>query len=169
MYINGRIISNDQWTLIQGISQSTIVFNAGSQPAIAQSIYATYFVNINSVLSNNGGGGGGGGGAAVPYGTTAMPLVISPSVGIPTTSDQRQVRFVRGLSMGGAQPITANPQVTAGTILGQELILFGTSDTDYPVLNDGTGLSLNGPMNLTNKAMIYLMWDGTEWAEISRK
>lgn len=109
---------------------------------------------------------GGGSGYQVS-GSVGSPNVITASGGISHTSDMLSVYFV--VSSGGAVSITANPQIDTGTSIGQNIIIFGTSDTDYPILNDGTGLALNGQMQLKNKSSIMLMWTGSEWWEVSRK
>lgn len=108
-----------------------------------------------------------GGGALSPNGSQASPVMITAAGGITASSDQRQLWYT--VSAGGAVPITANPQISAGSVVGQELVIFGTSATDYIVFSDGTGLSLNGPINLTDNASITLIWGGTTWSEASRR
>jgi len=112
------------------------------------------------------GGGGGGGGSLTPNGGPTSPDVIGTS-GIPAPSTTN--RTVLWLVSTGGQVTAMGTQVGAGTNLGQELILFGTSDTDYLTLNDGAGLALNGSVNLKNNVSIYLVWNGSVWAEISRR
>lgn len=100
------------------------------------------------------------------YGAYNAGEVVDPSVGIVKSSLARQLHFL--ISQGGAQAVTANPQIPAGDFVGQEIMLKGTSDTDYVILNDGSGLALNGPINLKNKIGIYLLWDGEVWSENGR-
>jgi hypothetical protein len=82
----------------------------------------------------------------------------------------KQVVFT--VSHGGAVPMVATPQITAGTLPGQqELTLLGTSDTDYVIFNDGlsgSGLVLNGIMNLKSGRTISFMWTGVAWQETGR-
>lgn len=138
------------------VSGSTITMAVA--PAFGQYVYSFYFVNPAAVP--------GSGGALVVSGTVASPITITTS-GITASVSQRQAQIV--VSSGGAVTVTANPQISAGTVLGQEMILTGTSDTNYPILNDGTGLALNGSMSLKNNSTIYLFWNGVVWAEISRR
>lgn len=114
-----------------------------------------------------GSGGGGGSGELVPNGTGASPVTITAAGGITATTDQRQLWYV--VSAGGAVPITANPSISAGTTVGQEIVIFGTSATDYITLSDGNGISLNGPINLHDNAAITLIWNGSVWSELSRR
>lgn len=120
-------------------------------------------------IAASGGGGGGGSGALQVYGSEASPIIVDPTVGIPATTDARALRFVVGESGMGGQPITASPQIAAGTTIGQELLLKGTS-SDYPIIQQaGVGVSLNGDMLLKANSSIYLVWDGDVWSEISRR
>lgn len=106
-------------------------------------------------------------GAMYVSGTLASPIVVSAAGGVPIAAKQRQMVITR--SGVGATVITANPQIPAGTIVGQELVIEGTSDINYIIMNDGNGLALNGAVLMTNKAMISFIWDGAVWAEQSRR
>jgi hypothetical protein len=64
--------------------------------------------------------------------------------------------------------VSSNPQISAGTIVGQELVLKGTDNTNTVTIQNGTGLELNGPCPLRSGSQIYLVWDGTVWGEVSR-
>lgn len=72
--------------------------------------------------------------------------------------------------VGDAAPIdiTANPQIAAGSSVGQILVLIGTDDTDYVLLEDGTGLGSNGPCELGDGKVWAAMWSGSVWQEIFR-
>lgn len=109
-----------------------------------------------------------GGGALSITGSTGTPQSITAAGGIAFTGGQsRALWFIQG--SGGAVTVTASPQVAAATTIGQELVLEGTSDTNTVTLNDGTGLSLNGSATLYNHSSLYLVWDGTVWAETGRR
>lgn len=95
------------------------------------------------------------------------PVTVTPSVGVPIQAAQRQSVYVK--SSGGGQTVTASPQIAAGTIVGQELFILGTSASNYPILNDGTGLSLNGQCNLNNTQCLSLEWNGSVWFEKARR
>jgi hypothetical protein len=144
-----------------------IQFNAGYVPEPAQSVYVFYLVNpfvfgVQPTPAPPSGSGG-----LMAFGTAISPEIISSGVGIPATSDQRQIWYVK--SAGGPQSITAIPQIMPGTIVGQELYIEGVSGTDYIILSDGNGLSTNGPINLTNNSGILFVWNGSVWAENSRR
>jgi hypothetical protein len=102
-----------------------------------------------------------------PNGTRAAPNSIIAASGISVQSFQRQIQFIQG--SGGAVTVTANPQIQAGSRVGQELNLIGRSDTNTVKLQDGTGLSLNGPITMGADYSLRLMWDGTNWVEVSRR
>jgi hypothetical protein len=114
-----------------------------------------------------GSGGAGITGGFVVYGSIAGPVLITDIGGVTSTADQRALIFIS--TSGGAVTVTANPQISAGTKVGQELRLVGTSDTNYVILNDGNGLSLNGQILIKNKVSIDLWWDGAVWNENDRK
>jgi hypothetical protein len=107
-------------------------------------------------------------GGYVAYGTPLAPLVITASGGITATNDQRQLQFVE--SAGGVVTITANPQISPGITIGQEMMLQGTSLTNYIVLNNGNGLSLNGPCGLGGPdfQVLGVFWNGQVWREMFR-
>lgn len=166
VFVNGLLAEHTTWDLIQGALISSIKFKPGNIPAPGQGIYVFYLVNPATV-GVGGGGGGGGDGAFVVYGSPGSPIQPNPVAGIIAPSDQRSLQYVS--STGGVTPITANPQVTAGSVIGQELLLMGCSNTNYCSLVDGNGLSLNGPINLTLKQSLYLVWSGSTWDEVSRR
>lgn len=113
---------------------------------------------------------GAGGGSFIVTGSTGAPQAITAGGGIAFTGTQaRSLWFITG--SGSAVQVTATPQIAAGTTVGQELLLIGTSDTNSVTLAEGTGsgLSLNGPMTLSNHSSLHLIWDGAVWAEIARR
>lgn len=147
--------------IFSGVSGSVLQFFsilAGANTTVA------YDGHGNIVISSTGGGGG----SISANGDFAAPVQISPSGGLTPQNVNDQVWWLAPLS-GGATPITANPQILAGGAVGQRLTLKGTSATNYYIFSDGNGLSLNGPINLTNNNSIELMWDGSQWSENSRR
>lgn len=101
-------------------------------------------------------------------GTRASPTSITAVGGItPTSGIALETIFIQG--SGGAVDVTANPQIAAGTVVGQILRLIGRSDTNTVLLENGTGLSLNGNITMGDDDMINFFWDGTSWSEISRR
>lgn len=103
--------------------------------------------------------------ALAPTGTKASPTVITAAGGITAADEMREYQFIVGV---GATTITAVPQISAGSVVGQELVLQGTSNVNTVSIADGNGLNLNGPCTLQNGSAIYLIWDGTVWSEVSR-
>ncbi len=103
--------------------------------------------------------------AIIPTSDLNNPLAVVNDT-IPLGAFQRQMMFIYGFD--GAVIMTANPQILAGTVLGQELYIFGTSGSDWVQFQNGNGLKLNGNCKLINGASLYLIWDGADWAEVSR-
>lgn len=105
----------------------------------------------------------------IPYtfGTPASPIQIVATSGILLTSDlAEQTLFIKG--SGGAVNITASPQITAGTRVGQKLRLIAKDNTNTVQLDDGTGLDMAGPWVGVNNSVIEFFWDGSVWVETSR-
>lgn len=155
VFVNG-LYRLSGYNFTQGLTQSTIQFTTDI-PELGQEVEVHYFKTLTTPAISN---------ALVPNGSVGSPNVISAAGGVSSTSDQRQYQFV--ISSGGAVTVTANPQVSAGTVVGQELIIEGTSDTDYPVLSHGNGLNLNGSIDLKNRKKIFLLWNGVDWSEMAR-
>lgn len=106
-------------------------------------------------------------GGLTPHGTSVAPIAVTASGGVSTLGVSRELQFIVGSP--GAVVVSANPRVTAGTKVGQELILQGTDNTKTVTLATGNGLDLNGSVVLAAGSRIYLAWDGTNWGEVSRK
>lgn len=109
--------------------------------------------------------------AGVPYviyGTYGSPQSITAGGGITATTDQRQLHYVTG--SGGAVDISANPQISAGTIDGQEMRLIGTDNTNTVTLDHGTGLIMNGSCVLQAGSSIDYSWSSgaSAWIEMGR-
>ncbi len=104
--------------------------------------------------------------AGVVTGTRAAPIAITAAGGITNANARKQIQFVKG----NAAPITvtANPQISAGTTLGDKLILIGRDSTNTLTLANGTGLVLNGGIVLGASSILTMIWDGTNWVEESR-
>jgi hypothetical protein len=100
-------------------------------------------------------------------GSRAAPQNITAVGGIAFVGTVKSsIWFVQG--SGGAVTISANPQIAAGTVVGQTLKLQGRSNANTLTIKDGTGLSLNGLCLLAADSVIDLHWDGTNWVEDSR-
>jgi hypothetical protein len=101
-------------------------------------------------------------------GSTGTPTAVTAVGGVSFSGAAwNNIAFITG--SGGAVTITANPQIAAATNVGQQLIIYGNSDTNTVTLSDGTGLNLNGPITLRNHSIIGLIWNGSVWAEHFRR
>lgn len=105
--------------------------------------------------------------AAAQSGTRAAPNDITAAGGI--TADASNVLHCYVQGSGGAVTVTANPQVSAGTNVGQMMLIIGRSDSNTVTLANGNGLSLNGDIVLGQDDTLHLYWDGVNWSEISRR
>jgi len=106
--------------------------------------------------------------APVLTGSTGTPQSITAAGGIAFTgSSYNNIWFIKG--NGGAVTVTADPQIAAGTNVGQVLRLVGEDNTDTVTLSDGTGLSLNGAWVGAKDSILNLVWDGTNWVEMNRR
>lgn len=101
----------------------------------------------------------------VVAGAHNAPSAITAAGGIPATTAQRNKRYIQG--SGGAVDVTANPQIAAGTNDGDELTLVGCSDTNTVLLENGTGLIMNGPYTMKDGSLIKFNWDAVQslWLE----
>lgn len=102
-------------------------------------------------------------------GSMASPTAVVAGTGIPFAGAARDffhTWFIQG--SGGAADISANPQIAAGTAVGQKLRLIGCDDTNTVKLDDGTGLKLQAASRLLEQySAIELEWDGSNWVETS--
>lgn len=110
-----------------------------------------------------------GGGGRDILATSDSPFEVVAGTGITGITDVDQVLYVS--TAAGEVDVTANPQIVAGTSNGQVLTVIGTSDLNYPLLQHGTGLSLNGEFEACNGCSLRILWDNTSttWIEIARK
>jgi hypothetical protein len=111
------------------------------------------------------------GGPPSTFGSRGTPLNIVAGTGIVSpnmsTSAINQIVFVQG--NGGPTVVTASPAIQAGTIVGQQMIIIGRSNTNTLEIDNQNGLvELNGNVVLGLGDMITLIFDGTSWSESSR-
>lgn len=102
----------------------------------------------------------------VVTGSLASPTLITAAGGITPVGALVEYIFVAG--SGGAVDISANPQIAAGTQIGQRLIIIGCSDTDTVGLDDGDGLFLQGQAVLKKYNVLKLIWVDTGWMDDGR-
>ena len=102
--------------------------------------------------------------------TRASPTAIVAGTGVAfsaSTGYQFYLQFIEG--SGGAVDVSANPQIAAGTVVGQVLILVGCDDTNTVYFEDGTGLEMKaGGLRMKDGSIIAFIWDGTNWCELFR-
>jgi hypothetical protein len=101
-------------------------------------------------------------------GSAGSPTLITAAGGISFTGSYYiNYAFIAG--NGGAIDITANPQIAAGSLVGQHLQIISKDATNTVKLEDGTGLALNGAWIGGLNSVINLTWDGATWIEDSRR
>ena len=83
------------------------------------------------------------------------------------TSTHTSKSYVRISGDGGAIDITANPQIAAGIIIGQVLVLQGISDSNTVLFETGTGLLMAASATLASDHILVFIWDGATWNQIS--
>lgn len=146
---------------------SGILTGTGSIITLANNA-SIWLLKLDSLLSWLVVGGSGGGGSANVIGTISVPSVIDPAIGIPFSGrDMKTIMYVT--SNGGADIITANPQIAPGEVDGQELILIYVSDVNTLELNDGNGLDLPMKFISENKRKQSLHWNTSVWSEDYRR
>lgn len=99
-------------------------------------------------------------------GSFSSPLSITAVGGITAGSTSLAMMYLQG--SGGAVDVTANPQISAGALVGQIIIIIGCSNTNTLKLDDGTGLTLNGNFTMGSNDALAVQWDGIKWSEIFR-
>ncbi len=114
--------------------------------------------------------GAGGDAGYTITGSRASPQQISAASGIAFTGSRKNnLWFISGNSSDTDNDIVSNPQIAAGTIVGQKLTLIGRSSTMRVYLEDGNGLDMPaGPIMMGAGSVIEFFWDGTNWLEIGR-
>ena len=125
----------------------------------------TTAVNTSTIFTITAAGG------ITPSNSVSSATTYSVGLGItPTTTISFSNSYYMKVVGNGAINITADPQISVGQN-GDKLTIEGTSDANYVLLEDGTGVELrNGSMTLKNKSIISLVYDTTKskWVEVSR-
>jgi hypothetical protein len=102
-------------------------------------------------------------GAPTISGTIAAPINVTVAGIIFSGLEYNNIMFVQGSA--GPIAVTANPQISVGTNVGQKLRLIQKSAVNSISFTDGTGLSLlGGPLVLdTLNQSAEFIWDGANW------
>jgi hypothetical protein len=101
------------------------------------------------------------------YGDPTDPVLVVAAAGITSHLHTKTIIFLAG--SGPVDDILANPQISPGGVIGQELVLIGTSDSDYVFLTNDDGLDLQGDCLVNTQQVLSLIWDGTNWREQYRR
>lgn len=103
----------------------------------------------------------------VVVGTRGAPTSVVAGTGIVApTSNADHLCYIQG--SGGAVDVSANPQIAAGVRDGQIMTLRGRNATNTVLLEDGTGLVMNGAYSVGLDSEIAFRWDTTNWVESYR-
>jgi len=157
-------------------SKATILAQAGfafenylnaSKPAndTANKGRVIYVSDTNKFEYDTGSAWAGLGGGALVV-STQSALTSAAAIQFSGTTARQLFKLA---TSSGEQDLSAlSPQVQAATDDGQELILVGTSDTNYPILKNGNGLKLNGDWIGTADAVLKLVWINSKWVETGR-
>jgi hypothetical protein len=97
-------------------------------------------------------------------GSAASPTAITASGGVPAPTASINVYFLEA-SGSNITSITSNPQIGAGTAVGQIAKIFWCDPTYTCVFANGTGLIRNGSYTMENGSSSEYIWDGTNWRQ----
>lgn len=101
-------------------------------------------------------------------GTDAAPTAVVPANGVLFTGTSLDnLKYL--VSDGGADIVSANPQIQAGSFVGQKLRLVFKSAVDTLEFATGNGLLLSDVFISDLDRELHLNYNGTVWAEYFRK
>lgn len=100
--------------------------------------------------------------------TPSTPYVADAPSTIPIF-DVPFKQYIYVVGDGGPVSLTANPALTSGYYLNQQVAVIGTSDTDTVTIDNGLGTSQNGFITLGLDDAIDYYWNGSYWSEESRR
>lgn len=100
-------------------------------------------------------------------GSSASPVLIDPTVGVPFSSTtQFTTIYVAG--SGGAVNVSANPRIAPGSFVGQNLSLISTSNTNTVTIDTGNGIDSNGPFIGNASNTVGYFWD-SQWIQFFKR
>ena len=162
VFSDGQLVrKTGNWSYAVIAMVPTLTFTAGNAPAPGQQLDVATLT-----ASQPGAGGSAVSGGFVAVGDAGAPVAVPAAAGVLQYNNQRTLLFT--VSTGGVTPVTSAPQVAAGTKVGQELRIVGTSDVNAITFVSGNGLLLNGPITMGNGVSLDLYWNGLVWAESDR-
>lgn len=112
--------------------------------------------------------------APIAFGSPSVLNTIVAVTGISSASDlmnpyaKEQHIFIEG-NGAGETIVSANPQITPGTFIGQIMYLHGGSNDNVAVFHSGDGLSLNGEWKSYEGNILGLIWNDVDWTEFVRR
>lgn len=104
------------------------------------------------------------------HGSYASPITITDTVGVSPSTSMDQIWWITSAAIvSGSDPISANPQIAAGTSVGQRLTLFGITNGNgaYISINNGNGVLSNGRMDFVTGQGVVYHWNGSAWQFLS--
>lgn len=94
----------------------------------------------------------------IPRGFTVSDIVtVTASGGLNVTHSMMRI-----VSDGGAVNVTADPQISPGSIDGEPLEVQGTDDTNSVTFEDGDGLSMSTSITLAANGMLVFRWNSSQ-------
>lgn len=107
------------------------------------------------------------------FGTVASPRLLAVATGITSgaghmsTTAPMQIVIIKNTN-SYYEAVTANPQIEAGTILGQQMRVVWASSSAIVSFATGNGIDLNGSWWPVNGSTLDLYWNGSVWSEYTR-
>lgn len=152
-------ISNAGVTTIGATKVTAAMLNSGAatngQVATANGLGGVTYVSPASIVPGFSG-------------TDAAPTPVTAAGGVVFSGTAYENYYF--LTAASPITVTAIPQITAGTNLGQRLVITTKDATNTITLADGNGLSLNGAFVGGLDSVLILFWNGNgKWVEISRR
>jgi hypothetical protein len=149
------------------LAANRIITGTGADLSVADGASVIAIYDSNSSRWRVVGGSGAGGFATNGGGTRGTPTNVVAGTTITVANLKQSVIYVQGDS--GHVTMTANPQLTTSGIEEHNiLVVRGRNDSQTVTLVNGNGLSLNGNCTLAADDSITLMFDGTNYVELSR-
>jgi len=147
------------------------VNTAGSVPATPAANYLHTYSKQNELYQKNSSGVEKQVGGWTFVGSRTSPSTITAAGGIAfdIASGMKQMWFITGDTTVGTD-ITANPQIAAGTLGAEIMLVVPNTSTSRPVLLDhGNGLDQNGYFGASAGCNIHYFYDGLSWQEKTRR
>lgn len=93
--------------------------------------------------------------------SSQITLTVAAAIAFVGTTARRIIKVQSTAGTGIIDMSALTPQIQAGTVDGQELLLIGLSDADAITLKSGNGIKINGEVTLTANAALKLFWNAS--------